>query len=143
MTGVQTCALPIFDSFKALFEISYKFRFVSLGFAYLVREFDEIKVTTLQNFENRKELLQKVAAFLDTNGYLRAEEVLGENASKIHNLLLLCNFWIADAQLFYKGTEEDKVDYYLMMFYNAARPSLTESGIKLFQSPIMENRIMA
>ena len=123
----------VLDNLRALFQILYKYKFVFLGFAYLNREFEEIRKDTLLQFAYRRELLQKLADFLARNGFLRPETSEGENKSKIHNLLLIIHFWIADAEVFYEGDEEHKVSYYLSMFYNAVRPSLTEIALQMFE----------
>lgn len=123
----------ILDNLKAVFKILYEYKFVFLGLAYLNREFDEIRQDTLVQFEYRRKLLQKLADFLAKNGFLRPENVEGENKSKIHNLLMIMHFWIADAEIFYQGEEEGKVAHYLEIFYNAVRPSLTETAMKMFE----------
>jgi AcrR family transcriptional regulator len=123
----------VLDNLKAIFKVLYEYKFVCLGFAYLNREFDEIRQDTLVQFEYRRKLLEKMATFLAQNGFLRPENVPNETKSKIHNLLHIMHFWILDAEIFYKGTEEHKVGYYLEMFFNAVRPSLTETALKMFE----------
>lgn len=121
------------DSLKAIFKISYQYKFVFLGLAYLNREFEEIRKDTLKQWEQHKLLLEKLAFFLAQNGMLRPEVAPNENKSKINNLLHILHFWIADAEIFYRGDEEHKIGYYLEMFYNAIRPSLTEKALHIFE----------
>ncbi len=121
------------DSLKSIFKISYTYKFVFLGFAYLNREFQDIRKDTLRQWEQRKQLLEKLAMFLANNDMLRAESSPHENKSKIGNLLHLLHFWIADAEIFYQGEEDHKIGHYLDMFYNAVRPSLTPKALQIFE----------
>jgi AcrR family transcriptional regulator len=123
----------VLDNLKAIFKVLYEYKFVFLGFAYLNREFEEIRQDTLTQFEYRRALLERMGLFLAQNGLLRPENAPNETKSKIHNLLHIMHFWILDAEVFYKGAEEHKVGYYLEMFYNAVRPSLTDIALKMFE----------
>jgi AcrR family transcriptional regulator len=123
----------VLDNLKAIFKVLHEYKFVFLGFAYLNREFEAIRQDTWTQFEYRRGLLERLAHFLGQGGFLRPENVPHENKSKIHNLLHIMHFWILDAEFFYKGAEEQKVNYYLEMFFNAVRPSLTETALKMFE----------
>jgi len=123
----------VLDNLRVLFKILYAYKFVFLGLAYLNREFEEIRNDTLLQFEYRRRLFEKLASFLTKNKFLHPETTEGETKSKIHNLLMIMHFWIADAEIFYQGEEDKKVACYLEMFYNAVRPSLTEPALKMFE----------
>ncbi len=123
----------VLDNLSDLFKILRQYKFVYLGFAYLNREFEDIRKDTHTQFEYRRNLLYKLASFMSGNGFLRPETVAGENKSKIHNLLLIMQFWITDAEFFYQGEEDRKISYYLEVFYNAVRPSLTPVALAMFE----------
>lgn len=120
-------------SLRDMYQVLYKYKFIFLDFALLTREYADIRAHVLQEFSLRRTGLQKLAIFLTQNGFLRHEAIEGENESKIHNLLLMTNWWIADAEIFYAGDPERKQDYYLGMFYNVVRPSLTDIGLQRFE----------
>jgi len=77
-------------------------------------------------------MLRGVFNFLIEAGYMKEEKLEGHYDTFIHGLLLMFNSWIADAEFFYQGKEEDKIDYYLEILYSFIRPSLTKEGLKAF-----------
>ena len=44
----------------------------------------------------------------------------------------MLNSWIADAEVYYEGSLDDLIDYYLEIFYSFMSPSLTPEGYELF-----------
>ena len=125
---------------KTLFQILYKYRFLYLGLTKITRQYDSIRKDLIEQFESRRRILKNLAKFLHANGFLKPELVQGEYDSRIHNLLMIINLWIIDVELFYQGTEENKVDYYLEVFYHTLRPSLTEEGLKIFDEAYISGR---
>jgi AcrR family transcriptional regulator len=121
------------NSLRDMYQVLYKYKFILLDFPLITREYLPIQAQVVEEFKKRREGLRKLAVFLTHNGFLRPETVEGENESKIHNLLMMTNWWIADAEVFYEGEQEKKQDYYLGIFYNVARPSLTELGLQRFE----------
>ena len=78
--------------------------------------------------------------FLMEKDYLRRDPVDGHYDRLIHVIQLMLNFWIADAETFYKGEEEGKVRYYLELFYSFMRSSLTQKGLDAFQQAYQKRR---
>ncbi len=119
-------------SLRQLLEVFHRYKFFFLGFAKLNRQLDELKGFAQQEFNERKILLRGIFNFLIEAGYMKPEKLEGHYDTFIHGLLLLFNSWIADAEFFYQGKEEDKIDYYLEILYSFMRPSLTKEGLKAF-----------
>jgi AcrR family transcriptional regulator len=117
---------------RVLLEVFHKYKFIFLGFARMNRKFEEIRQHAIRQNERRKNLLNEIAAFLIQIGYLKEEKMPGHYEMVIHGLLVIFNSWIADAEFFYHGPKEKKIDYYLEMFYAMVRPSLTKEGLKAF-----------
>lgn len=124
---------------KLLFEEIYKYKFIYLGITKVMRHFDHIKDHARQQFDQRWIILDTLAQFLVANGYMKPFKEEREKDMLIHSLLMISNSWISDAELFFKGKESEKVDYYMQLFFNLVQPSLTAKGkehlIKVYKLP--------
>jgi AcrR family transcriptional regulator len=119
-------------SLKQMLEILLKYKFIYLGFTKISRSFEEVKRHLNMQFEARRKLLREILDFLIAEGYMRYERVPGHYDKLIHTMLLLQHAWIADAEVFFKGSEEEKIAYYLELFYSFIRSSLTQKGVDAF-----------
>ncbi len=120
------------ESLRHLLQVFHKYKFFFLGFAKLNRQLDEFKGYAQLDFNKRKVLLTSIFNALIARGDLKPEKFEGHYESFIHGLLMLFNSWMADAEFFYQGQEEDKLDFYLEILYSFMRPSLTKQGLKAF-----------
>jgi AcrR family transcriptional regulator len=118
---------------KILFEEIYKYKFIYLGITKVVRHFDHIKKHAQDQFDQRWDILDTISGFLIENGYMKAFKDEKQKDMLIHALLMVSNSWISDAEVFYKGKEEGKIDYYMQVFFNLVRPTLTEKGLEGFK----------
>ena len=82
--------------------------------------------------QRRSKILTKVKDDLIKEGYL-LPEIEVDYQLTIHNLSMILYSWILDAQLFYKGKEQTKIDYYAKLFYNVTIPILTPKGLEKLQ----------
>jgi AcrR family transcriptional regulator len=117
-----------------------KYKFIYLDFTRITRQFDEVKRHAVIQFENRRRMLREMLDFLMEQGYLREDPVEGHYDRLIHVIQMMLNFWIADAETFYKGEEDGKVRYYLELFYSFMRSSLTQKGLDAFQAAYQKRR---
>lgn len=120
-------------SLRGLFQILYKYKFIYLGITKVTRQFDEIRQHAIEQYDVRQKIMLNIARFMTQEGFLKPEKKSGEMEYKVKNLMILVNSWILDSEIFYKGKEEDKVEYYLEVFYNALKPSLTKEGREIFE----------
>lgn len=118
---------------KILFEEIYKYKFIYLGITKVVRHFDHIKKHAQDQFDQRWDILDTISGFLIENGYMKAFKDEKQKDMLIHALLMVSNSWISDAEVFYKGKDEKKIDYYMQVFFNLVRPTLTEKGLEGFK----------
>lgn len=118
---------------KILFEEIYKYKFIYLGITKVVRHFDHIKKHAQDQFDQRWKILDTISGFLISNGYMRAFKDEKQKNMLIHALLMVSNSWISDAEVFYKGNASEKIDYYMQLFFNLVRPTLTEKGLEGFK----------
>lgn len=119
---------------KILFEEIYKYKFIYLGITKVVRHFDHIKKHAQDQFDQRWNILDTISGFLVANGYMKAFKDDQQKDMLIHALLMVSNSWISDAEVFYKGKDEEKIDYYMQVFFNLVRPALTEKGLEGFKT---------
>lgn len=119
---------------KILFEEIYKYKFIYLGITKVVRHFDHIKKHAQDQFDQRWNILDTISGFLIANGYMKAFKDERQKDMLIHALLMVSNSWISDAEVFYKGKDEEKIDYYMQVFFNLVRPTLTEKGLEGFKT---------
>lgn len=117
---------------RVLLQVLYRYKFIFLDMVNLTRKFSKIRLHAIQQFELRKQMLIEITEFLTVKGYMRKEKVRGHNAMAIHSILLIINACISDAEIFYKGEENKKIDYYLDLLYSCFRNNLTQQGFKAF-----------
>ncbi|WP_027000216.1 TetR/AcrR family transcriptional regulator [Eisenibacter elegans] len=127
-------------SLRQIFEILYKYKFIYLGITKVARHFSEIKEHAQMQFNKRREMMRKIADFLIREGYLTPEQYSGQYDFTIHNLQIILHSWIADAEIFHQGSENERVEYYLQLFYNCYRPLLSDKGRRLFEEAIQTYR---
>lgn len=123
---------------KLLFEEIYRYKFIYLGITKVMRHFDHIKQHARGQFDQRWETLDTLAEFLVDNGYMKAFKNDRQKDLLIHSLLMVSNSWISDAELFFKGKESEKVEYYMQLFFNLVLPTLTEKGKEGFKKVYTE-----
>lgn len=119
---------------KILFVEIYKYKFIYLGITKVVRHFDHIKKHAQDQFDQRWNILDTISGFLIANGYMKAFKDDRQKDMLIHALLMVSNSWISDAEVFYKGKDDEKIDYYMQVFFNLVRPTLTEKGLEGFKT---------
>lgn len=119
-------------SLQALLSTVYKYKFIYLDITIMTRRNEEIKKHAINQVEMRRKLLKGLIEFLVQEGYAKFEKVEGHYDKLVHIMLILLNSWIADSETFYKGPEDEKVSYYLDLFYSFMQGSLTKKGIEAF-----------
>lgn len=124
---------------KILFEEIYKYKFIYLGITKVVRHFDHIKKHAQDQFDQRWNILDTISGFLIANGYMKTFKDERQKDMLIHALLMVSNSWISDAEVFYKGKDDAKIDYYMQVFFNLVRPTLTEKGLEGFKKVYEKN----
>ncbi len=122
----RTFYLGLINNF---FEITWKYRFIYLNLNSLMSQYSVIGTTQKEYTKRRNKLLNKVKDDLIKEGYLQSATYIDYQLT-IHNLSLIFYTWILDAQLFYKGKERSKIEYYTRLFYNIVMPILTAKGRK-------------
>ncbi|MCX2743101.1 TetR/AcrR family transcriptional regulator [Mangrovivirga sp. M17] len=128
----------VLDRLKVLFAVLYKYKFIYLGITKVIRHYDHIKHHAIEQNDERKRILEGLSEFLIDNGYMLHFHNDKQKALFIHSLLLVSNSWIADSEVFYSGREDDKVEYYMQLFFSMIRPYLTKKGREGFRKVYVE-----
>lgn len=124
---------------KVLFEEIYHYKFIYLGITKVMRHFDHIKKHAQQQMQERWDILNNLGDFLIKEGYIKPFKAQKHKDMLIHALLMITNSWISDAETFFTGKEEEKVDYYMQLFFNLIHPILTEKGKEGFRKVYQPN----
>lgn len=120
------------QSLRRMLEVMHKYKFVFLDFTLLTRKYPKIKAHAVRQYQNRMSIGRRIFTFLMQEGYLKEERREGHYDMIVHNFLMILNLWVMDAELYYTGANDDKVDHYLELLYSFVRASLTKKGADAF-----------
>lgn len=115
-----------------ILEVTWNYRFVYLNLSSLMTQFEEIKNAEKNYAQSREKILSKAQEYLIREGFLQPADQVDYQLT-IRTLSLILYSWISDANLFYKGDQTSKLDYYARLFFNVALPSLTEKGMEKYR----------
>ena len=119
-------------SLRGLLEVLYKYKFVFLDLNLLARKSEHIRRHARKQYQFRLAVCREIYDFLIREGYLKVEDWDGHYDMLAHSVLVVLNSWIMDAEIYYKGKEDQKIDYYLQMIYRIVSASLTKKGEDAF-----------
>lgn len=126
-------------SLRAMLTVLYKYKFIFLDLSHLARKFPEIKGHAHKQYQRRIEICAGIYDFMMREGYLRQVHIDGHYEKLVHAVLMILNAWPVDAEIYYQGPEEDKIDHYLEMIYRVVSASLTRKGSDAFME-LYKNR---
>jgi len=113
------------SSLRNMLRVLDKYKFIFLELSGLVRRFAEIKQHVQQQQQNRLQICRAIYAFLQQEGYLKEERFPDHYEMLSYNMIMILNTWIVDAEIYYSGPEESKIEYYLGLIYRFVSASLT------------------
>jgi len=117
---------------QVVLKVYFKYKFLFLGFAKVNRRMDSMKRDAQMQNNNRKKLLRQLTDNMISRGLLKEERTEGFYDKVIHNMLIILNSSIADAEFFYDGAEENKILYYSDLLYSYVVPHLSQEGFDAF-----------
>lgn len=120
----ETFYLQLINEF---FEITWRYRFIYLNLSSLMSQYPTIKAAERKYAKQRSKIFSKVKETFIREEYLKPESDIDYKLT-IHSLSMILYAWILDAQLFYAGKEQSKIDYYVGLLYNMTIPILTPKG---------------
>lgn len=119
-------------SLRSMLVVLDKYKFIFLDFAQIVRKLPQLRSHAQQQYQNRIQICKGIYTFLILEGYLKEEKVEGHYDLLAHNMIMILNSWIVDAEIYYTGPEENKTDHYLRLIYRFVSSSLTKEGEEAF-----------
>jgi AcrR family transcriptional regulator len=115
---------------KASFEGLYKYRFLLLDFVHIMRRMPEIKTHYQALTKIRHLQFQFLISALEKNRYVKPQKIDNQYDTWIQSAILFGDFWLSNAEIIYKGAEENKVETYWRMFMRMSAPYLTAEGLR-------------
>lgn len=119
-------------SLRKMLGVLYKYKFISLDLPNLIRRFPQVAKHAKHQNQFRVHIAREIYAFMQKQGYLKSEKYEGHYDKLSRGVLILINAWIVDAEVFYQGPEEGKIDDYLKLIYRVVSASLTPKGAEAF-----------
>lgn len=115
-----------------ILEVTWNYRFVYLNLSSLMTQFEEIRIAEKNYAKSREKILSKAQEYLIREGFLKPADQVDYQLT-IRTLSIILYSWISDANLFYDGDQDAKLNYYARLFFNVALPSLTEKGVEKYR----------
>ena len=125
----ETFNLKLINEF---FEITWQYRFIYLNLNSLMSQYPTVRTAEQKYAKQRSKIFTKVKENLIRKAYLKPETDIDYKLT-VHSLSMIVYAWIMDAQLFYAGKEQSKIDYYVSLLYNMTIPILTSKGRELLR----------
>ncbi|WNJ19972.1 TetR/AcrR family transcriptional regulator [Pontibacter sp. G13] len=119
-------------SLRRMMVVVYQYKFIYLDLTNICRKFPDIAKSARAQNKNRMMICRGIYAFLSKEGYLKAERAENHYDRLVESVLLMLNFWLMDAEIYYEGKEEDKIDHYLELIYRQISASMTIQGSEAF-----------
>jgi AcrR family transcriptional regulator len=119
------------DAVKAIFEISYSYRFFYLHIVEIMQRLPAIKKRHYQLIEERKLHIRQFWKILQENGLFRKDLPNEQYELFITHCFLYGDFWISNSEILYRGDASERIDYYVNGYLALFIPYLTPKGKKL------------
>lgn len=126
------------QSLRRMLQVLYRYKFIYLDLPNLVRRFPQVAAHARKQYQFRVMVARSIYAFLQEQGYLKSEKYDGHYDKLAKGVLMLINAWIVDAEIYYEGPEEGKVDEYLELIYRVVSASLTPKGSEAFMKVYLD-----
>ncbi|MCC2545618.1 TetR/AcrR family transcriptional regulator [Hymenobacter sp. BT175] len=118
----------LLDSLRLTFAAQYRYRFLLLDFVRIMRRLPAVQAHFRQLYTQRREQLRGALNGLREAGILLPEQYPGQHDQLIAQFYLLGDFWIAEAEILFEGSETDKLAYYARVAAGLIYPHLTDRG---------------
>ena len=121
------------QSMKEIFILVNEYKFFFLNFIEITRRIKSIKKQHYDLIELRKVQIRSFFEIFRNIGYFRKDLSLQQYEFLITQCFIYGDFWLSNSEVLYRGTEKDKVGYYVAGYMALFVPYLTEKGKKLAQ----------
>lgn len=118
---------------QATFQLLYRYRFLLLDFARIIRRIDSMRQNFHQLMALRRQQLHGGIQQLIAGGWMRPEPLPGQYEAFITNILIIGNHWITESAIQFEETGEAVVEHYHRAMMSLFVPYLTEQGLKAYE----------
>lgn len=122
------------ETLKIIFQVTLRYKFIYLNMVELLREFEEIRQNEHLFYETRQRIVSNVIQDLIRAGLFVPELPNFSYERMVHGLDVIFQLWLVSAEIFFKGNEDEKIDYYITLLYNTIIPHLTPEGMRKFEA---------
>lgn len=117
----------------ATFQLLYRYRFLLLDFARIIRRIDHMRSNFHQLMALRRQQFKEGLQQLIAGGWMQPEPLPGHYEVFITNLLILGNHWITESAIQFEETGEQVVRHYHRAMMSMFVPYLTKKGLGAYQ----------
>lgn len=118
----------ILTSIQTTFAIQYKYKFILIDFVGIMRNIPVIRMHFRELFVRRQQEFSALIQYMIKAGYFREEQYTGQYGQFITSFYLIGDFWIAEAEILFEGTDEAKLEHYTQLAVSLVFPYLTDKG---------------
>ncbi|MEQ8704146.1 MAG: TetR/AcrR family transcriptional regulator [Phaeodactylibacter sp.] len=122
----------------ATFQLLYRYRFLLLDFARIIRRIERMRHNFHQLMALRRQQMQEGLQQLIDGGWMQPAPLPGHYEAFITNLLIIGNHWITESAIQYEETGEQVVQHYHRAMMSIFVPYLTEKGLKAYRGLMNE-----
>jgi AcrR family transcriptional regulator len=127
--GIQT----LLQSVQLTFATQYKYKFLLIDFVAIMRNIPAVRAHFRQLVQRRRQEFATIAGYLVQAGYFRGEAYPGQYDQVFTQFFVFGDFWIAESEILFEGTDEEKLAFYTHTAYGLVYPHLTEKGQQVFR----------
>jgi AcrR family transcriptional regulator len=128
LQGGELNIKQLMESVGRTFAIQYKYKFILTDFVAIMRSMPEIKTHFQSLFIRRKTQFSALIAYLIQTGYFQEEQYPGQYDVFIHQFYILGDFWIAESEILFQGSDAAKLAHYTRIACGLVYVYLTERG---------------
>ena len=117
-------------SIRTTFTIQYKYKFILIDFVSIMRSIPAIRTHFRELFIRRQQEFSALIQYMVQAGYFREEQYVGQYQQFITSFYLIGDFWIAEAEILFEGSDQAKLTHYTQLAFSLVFPHLTGKGQK-------------
>ena len=115
------------------FQLLYRYRFLLLDFARIIRRIESMRTNFHQLMFLRRQQFQEGIQHMIAGGWMKHEPIPGHYDLLTTNLLIIGNHWITESAIQFNGTDTEVVKHYHRAMMSLFVPYLTTEGLQIYQ----------
>ena len=134
--SIQLDLQTVYAISRESFQVFYEYRFLMLDYVRIMRRVQPVFQHYQELMRQRKLQFTQMFQILVANKLLKPEQFAGQFEAYLVQAFVFGDFWISNAEILYKGPENEKVNHYHRIYFDALVPYLTEQGWHIYQQLI-------